>query len=360
MGHTVNFRTYKESYKDKWSKQTPEDEWVIFENTQEPIVDSETWHNAQRLRKVTRRIDTWGEANPLTGLLICADCGAKMYNHRGMGGWACDWKGKPNGKRRPARDEYTCSTYALGNQSYQRVCTQHYIRSAAVRELVLEVIKAVSGFVKSNETEFIRRVRETSEIKQAETAKAHKKNLDKNKKRHAELNTLIKKLYEDYVAGRLTDKRFEILSAEYEREQTELESEIAQMQTELDSFNSDSVRANKFIEVARKYTDFTELTTPMLNEFIEKIIAHEGDKSSGERKQKVDIYLNFIGKFEIPEQELSPAELEEQERIRRKREKKRENNYRYLEKKRKQWREQESNSNTDGAASGELIAEGII
>lgn len=98
MGHTVNFRTYKESYKDKRVKMTPKEDLVIFENTQEAIIDKETWERVQTLRKTIRRTDSIGKANPLTGLMFCADCGAKMYNHRGKAGNARDWAGRPNGK----------------------------------------------------------------------------------------------------------------------------------------------------------------------------------------------------------------------------------------------------------------------
>lgn len=112
-GHTVNFRSYKESYRDKRAKHNPKENWVIFENTQEPIIDQHTWETAQKCRKTVRRTDTWGEANPLTGLLFCADCGSKLYNHRGSGGWQRDWFGKATDKRRPLRDEYTCSLYTI-------------------------------------------------------------------------------------------------------------------------------------------------------------------------------------------------------------------------------------------------------
>jgi len=344
MGHTVNFRTYKDSYKDKNPKKAPEENWVIFENTQEPIVDSETWHLAQQLRKTVRRTDTTGETNPLTGLMFCADCGAKMYNHRGEGGWARDWHGNPTGKRRPYRDEYDCSTYKLSMQKYNKTCSLHYIRTEAVRELVLDTLRAVSGYVRENEDEFVRRVREDSAVKLAETAKAHKRRMTREKKRHSELNAIIKKLYEDNFTGKLPDKRFEMLCAEYEIEQSQLERSISQLQAELDSFESDSVRADKFIEIVKKYTDFTELTTPMLNEFVEKILVHEGDRSGDERTQKVDIFLNFIGKFDVPMPEPTAEELAEEEARQKKREKKREYNRRYTEKRKKKLLEQERKS----------------
>lgn len=127
MGHTVNFRTYKESYKDKRPRKTPQEDLVVFKNTHEAIVNEQTWHLAQESRKTVRQTDTLGEADSLTGLMFCADCGARMYNHRGSAGQARDWQGRPNGKRRPDRDEYNCSTYNLSKQKYQQKCTQHYI-----------------------------------------------------------------------------------------------------------------------------------------------------------------------------------------------------------------------------------------
>lgn len=162
-------------------------------------------------------------------------------------------------------------------------------------------------------------------------AKAHKKRIAKEQKRCAELNTLFRKTYEDFSAGRLTEKRFELLSAEYETEQSELEQSMKKLQTELDGFNADSVRADRFIEITKRYTDFSELTTPMIHEFIEKIIVHEADKSSGEREQRVDIYLNFIGKFDVPASKPTPEEIAEEEKQRRKREQRREAQRRYVE-----------------------------
>lgn len=331
MGHTVNFRTYKDSYKDKRSKFSDKEDWVIFENTHPEIVDSETWETAQRCRKTVRRTDSLGEANPLTGLVFCADCGAKMYNHRRP--HAIQYR-HPNGRiyNKCPSDIYTCSTYSLTSRRFDGKCTAHNIRTAVIRELALEAIKTVSGFVKSNEAEFIRQVREISAIRQEQTAKAHRRRITKEQKRVAELNTLIRKIYEDNVAGRLTDKRFEILSAEYEDEQAALEQSIESLQAELDSFNADGVRADRFIEIVKRYTDFSELTAPMINEFIEKIIVHEADRSSGEREQQVDVYLNFIGRFEVPSPEPVPEEMAEEEQARAKRTRHREAQRRYAKK----------------------------
>lgn len=330
LGHTVNFRTYKDSYKDKKVKETPKEDWVIFKNTHPAIVDSETWETAQRCRKTVRRTDSLGEANPLTGLVFCADCGAKMYNHRKP--YPTTYVNKKGYKcTRCPKDVYVCSTYSLTGRRFNRQCTSHNIRTVVLRELVLDAIRSVSGFVKRSEGDFIKQVRATSAVRYEETARSHKKRIEKGKKRVAELDTLIRKTYEDNVSGKLTDKRFEILSAGYEREQSELEQSITALQAELDSFNTDSVRADKFIEIVRKYTDFTELTAPMIHEFIEKIVVHEADKSSGERVQKVDIYLNFIGKFDAPHPAPTPEEIAEEEKEKKRRAQRREAQRRYVE-----------------------------
>lgn len=339
MGHTVNFRTYKDSYKDKQAKENPKENWQIFENTHPAIIDPETWETAQRCRKTVRRTDH-GEANPLTGLVFCADCGAKLYNHRQPYPTSYVNKEGYNCTRAP-KDIYACSTYNLTGRKYNRRCTNHQIRTVVLRELALDAIKSVSGFVKTNEAEFIKQVRETSAVKQDEAAKSHKKRIAKEQKRVVELNTIIKKLYEDSTTGKLTDKRFELLSADYEREQAELEQSIEALQAELDSFNADSVKADKFIELVKKYTDFSELTPTMIHEFIEKIVVHEADKSSGERQQQVDIYLNFIGKFDVPMPEPTAEEIEAEEKAFRKREQRREAQRRYAAKQKQKEQEQE-------------------
>lgn len=344
MGHTVNFRSYKESYKDKRAKKTPKEDWVIFKNTQEAIVSEEMWNKVQELRKTVRRTDTVGEANPFTGLLYCADCGAKMYNHRGGAGRARNWKGELNGKRRPDRDEYNCSTYNLSRQSYDKQCSQHYIRTEVVRKLVLESIKAVSDYVITNEEEFINRIYSSSRNKQKESIKSLKRKIAQDTKRVNELNMLMKKLYEDNISGKLSDKRFEFMLSEFENEQDTLEISMENAKAEIEKYESDTVRADKFIELVKRYTDFSELTTPMLNEFVEKILVHEADYSSGERVQEVEIYLNFIGKFELPVKEPTAEEIAEHEKLKARRAKKAEYNRRYMEKRRKRIAEEEQKS----------------
>ena len=300
MGHTVNFRTSKKSYKDKRVMNPPE-EWLIFENTHEAIVDPETWHLAQQTRKTVHRTDTTGVANPLTGLLFCADCGAKMYNHRSR-------HAAPSEKGRIS-DTYNCATYTLTLQRETKKCCSHSVSTKAMRELILYTIRTVSEYAIANEEEFRQRVLDASRIKQEAEAKGLKKKLAKAKKRYAELDVLIKKLYESYAMEKISEHRFDMLSAEYEQEQAELESVIAADQVELEIFHADATRTDQFMALAKKYTDFSELTTPMINEFIEKILIHAPEKVDGERTMEIEIFLKFIGKFDVPMPEPTPEEI---------------------------------------------------
>jgi len=301
MGHTVNFRSTKESYKDKKQTKNPKEDWVIIENTHPAIIDPETWETAQRCRKVKRRTDTIGEANPLTGLLYCADCGSRLFNHRKRPSQKIS-KATGNIIHESGRSDYVCPIYSgTKSRGGKSECTIHFISTQTANALILEAIKRTSGFARDNEADFMKMLREESAIKQAESAKSHRRQISKNEKRIAELDLLFRKTYEDFAAGRLNEKRFEQLSSGYESEQSELEKLTAELRIELDAFDTDSVRGDKFMELVKRYTDFSELTPAMLHEFIEKVIVHEADKSSGVREQRVDIYLNYIGQFDVPE-----------------------------------------------------------
>lgn len=288
MGHTVLGKTISESYKTKKRRKATEDELMIFENTHEAIIDEETWNNVQRLIETKRRPKKNG-APPcrLSGLLYCADCGSKLshrYNSR---------------NKYDADNSYGCSSY----RQYTRNCTMHYIRVSVVEKLILETIREVSAYALSNEKEFVKKVREASDVQQEATMKEYRRRLGKAKRRHEELDDLVKKLYESFATGKIPEKHFDRLLSGYDNEQTTLEAEMQELQTGLDRYGADSVRADRFLELMKRYTDFSELTTPMLNEFIEKVVVHEADKSTGDRVQKVDIYLNFIGAFTVPKME---------------------------------------------------------
>lgn len=335
MGHTVNFRSYKPSYKDKKTIKRPPGEWLIFENTHEAIVNAETWKQAQISRQTVRRTDTTGEANPLTGLIFCADCGAKMYNHK-RGGKALREGMKPDPESGLySGDNYNCSTYMLTYKQSKRKCSGHYITTKAIRTLILDTIRTVSAYAISDEKGFIEKIRAASQVRQDNAAKELKRKLNRDRKRSAELDGLIQKLYESYATGNLTEKRFKLLSDGYEREQEELDAAIEREQAELDVFNADTDRADQFLEMVKRYTDFSVLTTPMIMEFVDKIVVHAPDRSSGERTQEVDIYLRFIGKFDVPLPEPTPEKLAEQERRQKLRERQREYTRRSREKKKR-------------------------
>lgn len=287
MGHTVLGKTVSVSYKTKKRRKAEPEELMIFKNTHPAIVDEETWHLAQKLRKTVRKPSYDRPPHPLTGLVYCTDCGHKM-THR---------QPSPTKKKKyDADDAYICGNYRQRTHD----CTMHYIKTSVLWELVLTAIREVSDYVRQDEQAFIDKVKQSSTVQLAETQREQKRRLSEATERNGELNSLIKKLYEGNATGKIPDKHFERLLAEYDREQTELETEIEELKAQIDSFDEDSAKADKFVAVVRRYTDFTELTTPMLNEFIEKIVVHEATGGRTDRKQKVDVYFNFVGQVEIP------------------------------------------------------------
>jgi hypothetical protein len=332
LGHVVNFRTTRESYKDKAPTPNSKEDWKIFENRHEPIIDQSTFDTVQKLRGTPRRQDSTGEPNPLTGLLFCFDCKAKMYNNRHS---KETYEVIQDGKlvTRKSNDTYNCSTYMLGKNKFVERCSGHHIRTIVMRELILDSIRNICGYVRENQAEFVERIREESALQQGKTANSHKKSIAKNKRRITELDNLFRRTYEDNVNGKLSDVRFEQMSADYEREQTELQAKNAEMQAELDEFNADGNKADGFIKLVKKYTEFEVLSTAMLNELVDKIFVHKAAKNVwGERTQRVDIHFNFIGEFIIAdevEEELTAEDLEALEKLRIKRAKQREANIRF-------------------------------
>jgi len=215
-----------------------------------------------------------------------------------------------------------------------------------------------SEYALSNKEEFAQRVREASELRQNEAAKDLKRRLAKAQKRSAELDTLIKKLYESYALEKISESRFESLIAEYEKEQAELKEVIAAGQSDLDEFNSDTNRIEQFMELAKKYTDFTVLTTPMIYEFVDKILVHAPYKDEyGERCQEIEIYLKYIGKIDLPVKELTAEELAAEEKKRKRRAYMREyNRKRYAKQKAAQQAEAEKGAPNQGTHPDEKKA----
>ena len=319
LGHTINFKTRKH-FKDKKSHYVSEDEWTIFENTHEPIIDQQTFDLVQKIRGNVRRYpDGWGEAAPLTGLLYCADCGGKMYVHR-----------TNNGKR---ISQYTCSQYT--KVPCGTLCkTQHRINEDVVLSLVSEMLKAIADYAKHDRAEFVRVVQEAQSSQQTAEVKKQRIRLATAKQRVSELEVLLCKIYEDNILGKLSDSRYATLDAQYEKEQSELTAEISVLEKAIRSYEKHEKDADRFIALIDKYENFDKLTIAMLNEFIEKILVHERDrKGSIQTTQEVEIYFNFVGRFVPPafgEVELTSEELEE---IRKREERKDRLHQNYLKRK---------------------------
>ena len=319
LGHTINFKTRKH-FKDKKSHYVPEDEWTIFENTHEAIIDQQTFDLVQKIRGNVRRYpDGWGEAAPLTGLLYCADCGGKMYVHR-----------TNNGKR---ISQYTCSQYS--KVPVGKLCTtQHRINEDVVLSLVSEMLKAIAEYAKHDRAEFVRVVQEAQSSQQTTEVRKQRTRLATAKQRVSELEVLLCKIYEDNILGKLSDSRYATLDAQYEKEQSELTAEISVLEKAVKSYEKHEKDADRFIALIDKYENFDKLTIAMLNEFIEKILVHERDrKGSIQTTQEVEIYFNFVGRFVPPafgEVELTPEELEE---IRKREERKDRLHQNYLKRK---------------------------
>lgn len=319
MGDTVNFRTKKLSYKDKVAVKNDSDEIVVFTDTHEAIIDRKTWYMVQELRKTKRRINTEGESNPFVGKIFCADCGGKMH-YRNEGKRAGrKWRGLPDGSVRTTPACYNCGNYNNSHDQSGKVCCSHNIQAKVIDQFVLETIQYACKSVRMDERAFVERIRSASEIREQSEAKKLKAALKHQEKRYAELDILLKKVYEDNALGRLPDKRYEMLSAGYEKEQAELEQSIKACREQLTQYDEDTDRTEEFLALVHKYTDITELTPVIINEFVDKILVHKAEKIDGERVMEIEIYLNFIGKVELPAQELTEeelAEIKEKQRLR--------------------------------------------
>ena len=319
LGHTINFKTRKH-FKDKKSHYVSEDEWTIFENTHEAIIDQQTFDLAQKIRSNVRRYPNgWGEAAPLTGLLYCADCGGKMYVHR-----------TNNGKR---ISQYTCSNYT--KVPCGTLCpTQHRINESAVLTLVSDTLRAIAEYSRNDRTEFIHTVQETQVAQQSADISKKRRRLAAAQKRAGELEKLICKIYEDNALGKLPDARYKALDAQYAKEQDALEIEIAELEKAVTGYEQSQKSAEKFIALIDKYENFDTLTNTMLNEFVEKILVHErARKGSQDTTQEIEIYFNFLGHYIPPSLQPVPLTPEEQEELQKKEERKDRLHQNYLKRK---------------------------
>lgn len=303
LGHTVNFKTRKH-FKDKKSKYVSEDNWLIFENTHEAIIDQETFDNVQRIRgNVKSYPDGWGEYHPLTGLMYCADCGSKMYVHR-----TNNYKNIPY---------YVCSNYK--KVPCGTLCpSAHRIKAEVVLNLIQETLKDIKNYLDEDNEAFIHSIQNEMEEKEKAHIEKKKIRLTESQNRLQELERLMCRIYEDMILNKIPNNRYEILNNQYETEQLTLSKEIKDLELVISRYEKETDKARKFISLISRYENFDNLTNTMINEFVKKIIIHERDrKGSQTSKQKIEIYFNFIGNYEVPKEELSEEErskLEEEER----------------------------------------------
>ena len=301
LGHTVNFKTQKH-FKDKKSHYVAQKYWQIFENTQEPIIDEETYGNAQKCRMGIKRYPNgWGEPHPLDGKMICHDCGGIMYCHR-----------VSNGKKVA---QYVCAAY--GRQPVGTYCSSgHRINACKVIEIVRHTLKYLKATIDENTEEFIEHITQTEADNRNAEAKKKQDNLKLCRRRVDELERLICKIYEDNALGKMPESRYETLVTQYSREQGELNDEIDKIEEFMSEVEENRKSGRRFVDLMSRYNSFDDITPFMVNEFIDRIEVYERDrKGSVQSAQKIDIYFNFIGNYSMPEKKLTEAELAEIERI---------------------------------------------
>ena len=289
VGDTVNFRTYRQSFKLKKQLDRPQEEWKVFPNTHPAIIDRETFALVQNLRQHRRRPTRTGAVSMFSGLLYCADCGSKL-----------GYSATNNYKREQAY--FFCSGYRKNTD----LCSAHYIREKVVAQLVLEGLQRLLWYVQVYEKRFAQEQMERFGLQEKKELTARGQELDRAKSRVVEIDQLIQKSYEDMTKGLLSEERFTTLTVSLETEQRQLKAAIPEMEASLDATTDKAADLQRFIERARQVTRLTELTPEIVHEFIEKIVVSKPNKVDGKRHQRVDIHYNTIGLWCAP----SPEEME--------------------------------------------------
>lgn len=290
IGHLVSQKYSTPSYKNHKHIVRPEEDWVVIENHHESIIDAEIFHTVQRLRANRRRPNKVGECTPLSGLLLCSDCNSKLAI-------ACNTA---------KYQYYVCKVYRNSNKHYRKDCTRHGIRREDVERLVLEKIQEVVAFAKENKAGFSAKVR-ASTGKEAERAMRKKAaELGKADRRITELDHIIKRIYEDHVAGKLSDERFAKMLSDYETEQQALVSGTEALRGEVEKIRSKTADLQSFMNLVERCSEISELTADVARTFVDRVVVHEAElnpnpkrKGHNSREQEVHIFLNFIGEVEI-------------------------------------------------------------
>lgn len=284
LGHTVNFKRINLSYKSKKQIYLPKEDWLIFENTHPAIIEKSVWDKVQELRKHKRRPCKTGKTSIFSGLLRCADCGAKLY-------FCTANKFKKN------QDHFVCSNY----KSNMGTCSAHYIREIVLYDLVLEQMQRMLKYLKDYEGNFVKGLMDKSAKEKKSDISQKRKQVQTNKQRIDELDDIFKRIYEDNINGKISDERFTKLSADYELEQQNLIAENAILEAELAKSEEKVNGVERFLEVVHQYTEIKNLSARLVNDLIDKIVIHAPDKSSGHRVQQVDIYYTAVGVIDVPQ-----------------------------------------------------------
>ena len=282
LGHTVNFKTYRKSYKQKKQLKNDPSEWQIFEHTHNAIVDQETYDIVQRIRDGRRRRTPMGEMPILSGMLFCADCGAKLYQVRHRG-WEHD------------KEHFVCATY----RKVKGGCSSHQIRNVVVENLILEGIHSMIKLVSEHEDEFVEMVTKKKRAEFDHSIRDGKRELEQAQTRIRKLDEIIQHLYEDNLEGKISDERFKRLTETYEAEQKTLESRVIELRSIIASDQKATVNVDRFINVVKRYTDDRELNAEIIREFVERIEVHQAERIDGKRVQRVRIVWNCIGEFDL-------------------------------------------------------------
>ena len=290
-GDILNFKTYSKSYKNKKRLANDRENWVIFQDVHEPIIERAVFEQVQQKRgKIRKRRTHEGERNMFSGLLVCADCGHNLHFHFNQGN--------------PDIKYFNCSNYK-GNRG---TCTStHYVRVDFLEQVVLGEIRRLTKFASQFEDEFVKAVIGHSQQAEATDRKLKEKELKALQARDEELDGLFERIYEDNVSGKLSDDRFARMSRRYEEEQKELAEKIKALRAEIDKQSSQSMTTDMFISLVRKYTRARKLTPRMLNELIEKIEVFNAEKVDGVWEQRLRIHYNCVGTIEIPDLIPLPA-----------------------------------------------------
>lgn len=292
LGHTVNFRTHQKSFKCKKTVWNDPSEWLIFENTHEAIIDQETFDIVQRIRDGRRRLTPMGEMPTLSGMLYCADCGAKLYQVRARG-WTHE------------QEHFVCATY----RKIKGGCSSHQIHNVQVEAILLRELRRITAYAREHEDDFVQLVTKQGEKELNRQLRESQKELAQAEDRIRKLDTIIQRLYEDNVEGKISDERFSRMAASYEAEQKALESRMSELRQYIDSAKESQLNVNSFLGMVRKYTEITELSAEIIRAFVEKIEVQKPEKVPGTRtkKQTIVIWWNFIGAVEIPDEQRKTA-----------------------------------------------------